>query len=189
MACTIVQVRAAGWGDACAGEAIRDGLETIEMCSINVELLNRTGSFKDGMDRAAQPCSGCEYKDIDVTRFGQKPLQNPPEIVSRNGVLKPSLIVQYTAHHISKTAMGLRKALSSPVPPDLVGSTRDLEMVKETRAVRCARSTIALQRRATWPQGKGEIGALECHDNPQGRATLLKTTSITVRPRLVTYME
>jgi hypothetical protein len=36
-----------GWGDACAGEAIRDGLETIEICSINVELLNRTGSFDD----------------------------------------------------------------------------------------------------------------------------------------------
>jgi hypothetical protein len=47
MACTVAQVRAAGWGDACAGEAIRDGLETIEICSINVELLNRTGSFDD----------------------------------------------------------------------------------------------------------------------------------------------
>ena len=47
MACTVAQVRAAGWGDACAGEAIRDRLEEIEICSINVELLNRTGSFDD----------------------------------------------------------------------------------------------------------------------------------------------
>jgi FtsP/CotA-like multicopper oxidase with cupredoxin domain len=40
--------------------------------------------------------AGCEYKDIDVARFGQKPFQNPPEIVSRNGVLKTNLTVQYT---------------------------------------------------------------------------------------------
>jgi hypothetical protein len=44
---TIAQVRAAGWGDIAAGEAVRDTLETIEICSINVELLNRTGSFDD----------------------------------------------------------------------------------------------------------------------------------------------
>jgi hypothetical protein len=43
----VAQIRAAGWGDVCAGEAIRDGLETIEICSINVELLKRTGSFDD----------------------------------------------------------------------------------------------------------------------------------------------
>lgn len=47
MECTIAQVRAAGWGDAYAGEAVRDRLEDIEICSINVELLNRTGSFDD----------------------------------------------------------------------------------------------------------------------------------------------
>jgi FtsP/CotA-like multicopper oxidase with cupredoxin domain len=40
--------------------------------------------------------SGCEYKEIDVARFGQRPFQNPPEIVSRNGLLKANLIVQYT---------------------------------------------------------------------------------------------
>jgi hypothetical protein len=33
--------------DAYAGEAVRDRLEDIEICSINVELLNRTGSFDD----------------------------------------------------------------------------------------------------------------------------------------------
>jgi hypothetical protein len=43
----IARIRAAGLGDACAGEAIRDVLEQIEVCSINVELLNRTGSFDD----------------------------------------------------------------------------------------------------------------------------------------------
>ena len=47
MESTVAQVRAAGWGDACAGEAVRDRLENIEICSINVELLNRTGSFDD----------------------------------------------------------------------------------------------------------------------------------------------
>jgi FtsP/CotA-like multicopper oxidase with cupredoxin domain len=40
--------------------------------------------------------SGCEYKEIDVALFGQKPFQNPPEIVSRNGLLKANLIMQYT---------------------------------------------------------------------------------------------
>ena len=47
MESTVAQVRAAGWGDACAGEAVRDALENIEFCSINVELLSRTGSFDD----------------------------------------------------------------------------------------------------------------------------------------------
>jgi hypothetical protein len=47
MESTIVQWRAAGWSDACIGEAIRDDLEAIEVCSINIELLNRMGSFDD----------------------------------------------------------------------------------------------------------------------------------------------
>jgi hypothetical protein len=47
MACTVAQVRAAGWGDVAAGQAVRDVLENIEICSVNVELLNRTGSFDD----------------------------------------------------------------------------------------------------------------------------------------------
>jgi hypothetical protein len=47
MESTIAQVRAAGFGDADAGEAVRDRLEMIELCGINVELLNRTGSFDD----------------------------------------------------------------------------------------------------------------------------------------------
>jgi hypothetical protein len=47
MESTIAQVRAADWSDASAGEAVRDVLENIEICSINVELLNRTGSFDD----------------------------------------------------------------------------------------------------------------------------------------------
>jgi hypothetical protein len=44
---SIAEIRALGWGDAYAGEAVRDVLENIEICSINVELLNRTGSFDD----------------------------------------------------------------------------------------------------------------------------------------------
>jgi hypothetical protein len=44
---TITEWRAKGWSDACIGEAIRDQLEGIEVCGINIELLNRTGSFDD----------------------------------------------------------------------------------------------------------------------------------------------
>jgi hypothetical protein len=55
MACTVAQVRAAGWGDACAGEAIRDRLEEIEICSINVELLNRMGSFDTRLEATTDP--------------------------------------------------------------------------------------------------------------------------------------
>jgi hypothetical protein len=47
MESTIAQVGAAGWGDGAAGQAVRDVLENIEICSINVELLNRAGSFDD----------------------------------------------------------------------------------------------------------------------------------------------
>lgn len=43
----IVKMRAAGISDSSIGEAMRDVLEMIEVCSINVELLNRTGSFDD----------------------------------------------------------------------------------------------------------------------------------------------
>jgi hypothetical protein len=44
---SIAEVKAAGWSDADAGQVARDYLEQIEVCSINVELLNRTGSFDD----------------------------------------------------------------------------------------------------------------------------------------------
>jgi FtsP/CotA-like multicopper oxidase with cupredoxin domain len=47
-------------------------------------------------DPAAADKPGCEYKDIDVTRYGEKPFQNPPDIVSRNGVLATDLVAQYT---------------------------------------------------------------------------------------------
>lgn len=40
--------------------------------------------------------AGCEYKDIDVARYGEKPFRNPPEVTSANGVLKTPLDVQYT---------------------------------------------------------------------------------------------
>ena len=43
----IVKMRAAAISDSSIGEAMRDVLEMIEVCSINVELLNRTGSFDD----------------------------------------------------------------------------------------------------------------------------------------------
>ena len=42
---TIAQVRAAGLDDA--GEAIRDLMETIEVCGVNIELLTGSGSFDD----------------------------------------------------------------------------------------------------------------------------------------------
>jgi len=40
--------------------------------------------------------AGCEYKDIDVKAFGEKPFQNPPEIVSQNGVLSTELATRLT---------------------------------------------------------------------------------------------
>jgi FtsP/CotA-like multicopper oxidase with cupredoxin domain len=39
---------------------------------------------------------GCEYKDIDVQRYGGKPFQNPPEIVARGGMLSTALVTRYT---------------------------------------------------------------------------------------------
>ncbi len=39
---------------------------------------------------------GCEYQDIDIAKYGNKPFQNPPEIVSANGVLSTQLFVRYT---------------------------------------------------------------------------------------------
>jgi hypothetical protein len=43
----IPELKAVGWSDADAGQVARDYLEEIEVCSINVELLNRTGLFDD----------------------------------------------------------------------------------------------------------------------------------------------
>jgi FtsP/CotA-like multicopper oxidase with cupredoxin domain len=39
---------------------------------------------------------GCEYKTIDVLAYGERPLQNPPQVASRNGVLSATLAVEYT---------------------------------------------------------------------------------------------
>ena len=44
--------------------------------------------------RADKP--GCEYKDIDIARYGERPLQNPPETRSKDGALSMNLIVQYS---------------------------------------------------------------------------------------------
>jgi hypothetical protein len=43
----IAELKAVGWSDADVGQVARDYLEEIEVCSINVELLNRIGSFND----------------------------------------------------------------------------------------------------------------------------------------------
>jgi hypothetical protein len=47
MGSRIAELKAAGWSDADVAQVARDYLEEIEVCSINVELLNRTGSFDD----------------------------------------------------------------------------------------------------------------------------------------------
>jgi FtsP/CotA-like multicopper oxidase with cupredoxin domain len=39
---------------------------------------------------------GCEYKDIDVSQYGELPFQNPPEVVSHYGVLDTTLVTSYT---------------------------------------------------------------------------------------------
>jgi hypothetical protein len=52
MESSIAEVRAAGWGDACAGEVARDRLEDIEICSINVELLTHVIKFQHDPRRA-----------------------------------------------------------------------------------------------------------------------------------------
>lgn len=41
------EFRAAGWDDTDIGEAIRDLMEAIEVCSVNIELLTGSGSFND----------------------------------------------------------------------------------------------------------------------------------------------
>lgn len=44
---TLAGFRAAGWDDTDIGEAIRDLMEAIEVCGVNIELLNGSGSFND----------------------------------------------------------------------------------------------------------------------------------------------
>ena len=52
---------------------------------------------------------GCEYQEIDVAKFGRKPFQNPPEIISKNGSLQTQLGVQYTdPNTVSVGGCGLR---------------------------------------------------------------------------------
>src|SRR6476659_4009729 len=53
-----------------------------------------TAAIVTSTARAQKP--GCEYKDIDVARFGEKPFQNPPEIVSKDGVLSTELATRLT---------------------------------------------------------------------------------------------
>ena len=44
---SIPEIKAAGYSDDDVAQVARDYLEHIEVCGINIELLNRTGSFKD----------------------------------------------------------------------------------------------------------------------------------------------
>ena len=44
---SIPEIKAAGYSDDDAAQVARDYLEHIEVCGINIELPNRTGSFKD----------------------------------------------------------------------------------------------------------------------------------------------
>jgi hypothetical protein len=47
MESSIVEIKTAGYSDDDAAQVACNYLEEIEVCSFNVELLNRTGSFKD----------------------------------------------------------------------------------------------------------------------------------------------
>lgn len=70
--------------------------------------------------RADKP--GCEYKDIDVARYGNKPFQNPPAISARNGVLTTTLATQYTDPNtvsIAGCAVRLRTYNGALVGPTL----------------------------------------------------------------------
>ncbi len=44
---TLAEFKAVAWDDADIGEAIRDLMETIEVCSVNIELLSGSGPFDD----------------------------------------------------------------------------------------------------------------------------------------------
>lgn len=39
---------------------------------------------------------GCEYKPIDVDKYGKQPFRNPPDVRAQNGRLETSFTVQYT---------------------------------------------------------------------------------------------
>lgn len=39
---------------------------------------------------------GCEYKPIDVDKYGKQPFQNPPDLRAQNGRLETTFSVQYT---------------------------------------------------------------------------------------------
>lgn len=39
---------------------------------------------------------GCEYKPIDVDKYGKQPFQNPPDLRAQNGRLETTLSVRYT---------------------------------------------------------------------------------------------
>ena len=73
--------------------------------------------------------SGCEYRDIDVARYGSKPFQNPPEIVSRNGILTAELATRYTdpaAISIGGCGVTLRTYNGQPVGPTLRAKPGDV---------------------------------------------------------------
>lgn len=65
----------------------------IAFCKSAVGGLLLAAAFATGAS-AAKP--GCDYQDIDIAKYGNKPFQNPPEITSHNGVLDTQLLVGYT---------------------------------------------------------------------------------------------
>jgi hypothetical protein len=75
MQCAVAELKAAGYGDASVGEAIRDVLETIEVCSVNIELLTGSESFDDPAwveRRAGEALARLEAETDPVMLMGRR---------------------------------------------------------------------------------------------------------------------
>lgn len=62
---------------------------------------------------------GCEYKDINLKKYGLQPFQNPEVISSKNGALVTTLSVEYANHNIGGCDTHLRTYNGNMVGPTL----------------------------------------------------------------------
>lgn len=91
----------------------------------SVGALSETANYYDLVSKPAAAVEksdakpGCEYKDINLKKYGLKPFQNPDVIHSKNGELVTTLSVEYSDHTIGGCDTHLRTYNGKMVGPTL----------------------------------------------------------------------
>jgi FtsP/CotA-like multicopper oxidase with cupredoxin domain len=80
---------------------------------------NRPRLLTDSKARLDKPKPGCEFKEIDINKYGLEPFKPPYELESKNGFLEAKLTVKYSDHNIGGCNTHLRTYNNELVGPTM----------------------------------------------------------------------